>query len=199
MPTPVRPQSLRTRLRTVVPGGDGEAGRHSLDVVLEGAGEGLVEVVQVEQQHPFGRREPAEVREVGIPAQLGLQPRRRRVLQIGGHDLGGTPVEGERRHHHPTVTHGDQVWLPREVLFRQQRYRVGPARGRLPTSVTRRGDPSPRRLAPCSALFDAWMGYLRRVSHVPPPVTLHVVCAGPATPGSAPSRLADGRKASDPS
>jgi hypothetical protein len=42
------------RGEAVVLGGDGEAGRQPLDVVLERPREGLVEVVHVEQQPPLG-------------------------------------------------------------------------------------------------------------------------------------------------
>ena len=52
-----RRQRSRPALRVgeaVVAGGDGEAGRHALHVVLERARERLVEVVEVEQQHPLG-------------------------------------------------------------------------------------------------------------------------------------------------
>jgi hypothetical protein len=42
------------RGESVVAGGDGEAGRHPLQVVLEGARQGLVEVVEAEHQLPLG-------------------------------------------------------------------------------------------------------------------------------------------------
>jgi hypothetical protein len=56
------------------PGRDLEAGDQPLDVPFEGTGVGLVEVVDVELQRPFGRREPAEVGEVRVTARLDAQP-----------------------------------------------------------------------------------------------------------------------------
>ena len=110
------------RLReSVVLRSDQEACGHPLDVVLEWAGQRLVEVVQIEQQPAFGRGERTEVRQVSVPAQLHRQTRPRRVLEVGGHDPRGTAVEGERRNHHPTVTHRDEVGLARLVLLLQQK------------------------------------------------------------------------------
>ena len=130
---------------------DREARRHPLHVVLERARQRLVEVVQVEQQRPLGRREHTEVRQMRVAAELNRQAGPRRVLQVGGHDLGRAPVEGERRDHHPPVTHRHQVRLAGRVLLLEQRDRVGAVRGRLPTRVARR-----RYLLPCflSPSFD---------------------------------------------
>ena len=78
---PHRRQRRRMRVRLgepVVAGRDGEARRHPLHVVLERPRQRLVEVVQVEQQPPLGRGERAEVRQVRVAAQLGLQPGHRR-------------------------------------------------------------------------------------------------------------------------
>jgi hypothetical protein len=66
----------------------GPPGRHPLDVVFERSGEGLVEVVQIEQQPPLGRGEQPEVRQMSVTAQLHLEAGGRGVLQVGGHDLG---------------------------------------------------------------------------------------------------------------
>jgi hypothetical protein len=70
-----RPQRGRLGVglgEAVVLSRDGEAGRQPLDVVLERPREGLVEVVEVEQQPPLGRGEDPEVGEVGVAAQLHL-------------------------------------------------------------------------------------------------------------------------------
>ena len=60
---------------------DREARREALDVVLERARQRLVEVVEVEQQLPLRRGERAEVRQVGVAAQLDLQAGPRGVLR----------------------------------------------------------------------------------------------------------------------
>ena len=104
---------------------DREARRHALHVVLERARQRLVEVVQVEQQDSLGRREQTEVRQMSIAAELNHQAGPGRVLQVGGHDLGRAPIEGERRHHHPPVAYRHEVRLTRRVLLLEQRDRVG--------------------------------------------------------------------------
>ena len=123
----------------VVPGGDGEAGGHPFHVVLERPGQGLVEIVQVEQQSPLRGGEHPEVRQVRVPAQLAGQPRGRGAGQVGGHDLRRAPVEGERGHHHPAVPDRDQVRLPGGVLLLQQRDRVRPVDRRHPPACGRGG------------------------------------------------------------
>ena len=55
--------------------GDGTAGHEALEVPLERARQCLVEVVDAEHEPPVGRLEPAEVGEMGVPAQLHLQAR----------------------------------------------------------------------------------------------------------------------------
>ena len=127
---------------------DREARRHALHVVLERPRQRLVEVVQVEHQRPFRRRVHTEVRQVRVTAQLDVQTRRRRVLQIRGHDLGRAPIERERRHHHAAVTHRHQVRLPRDVLLLQQRNRIGTVRRRAPTPYDPTEPPARVRSSP---------------------------------------------------
>ena len=59
------------RLHAAIAPGHLDAGGQPLHVPLPGPGEGLVEVVHVKQHRAFGRGEPPEVEQVGIPAQLG--------------------------------------------------------------------------------------------------------------------------------
>jgi hypothetical protein len=66
------------RGETAEPTHDLKAGRHPLDVPLPRAGQGLVEIVDVEQHPPLRRPEQPEVRQVRIPAQLDGDPRHRR-------------------------------------------------------------------------------------------------------------------------
>ena len=70
VPVVVRAEAAR-------PPGDDEAGGQPLEVELERAAERLVEVVDVEQQVAFGRREQAEVDEVRVAAELDLDARAR--------------------------------------------------------------------------------------------------------------------------
>ena len=64
---------------------DLDARSEALHVPFPGAGKCLVEVVDVEQDLSLGRAEEAEVRQVGIAAQLDVDARARRRRQVGGH------------------------------------------------------------------------------------------------------------------
>ena len=95
--------------------------------------------------------------QVGIPTQLHLQPRGRGGGQVGGHDLGRAPVEGERRDQHAAVADRDQVGLAGGVLLLQQPHRVGPVAGRRPAVVAGQRRPLARLLAPGPPFLDARM------------------------------------------
>ena len=82
------------------------------------------------------------------PQSWMVEPGPRRVPQVGGHDLGGAAVEGERRHHHPTVADRHQVRLAGRVLLLEQGHRIGPVRRRRPHRVAGPGSP---RVPPCPA------------------------------------------------
>ncbi len=57
-------------LELVVAAGDDEARGEPLDIPFPGSRQGLVEIVHVENQMPFRRRENAEVHQVTISAEL---------------------------------------------------------------------------------------------------------------------------------
>ena len=133
---------------------DLEAGREPLHVPLPRAGERLVEVVDVEQHLPLGRAEQAEVRQVGVTAQLHGDPAYRGRRQVGRHDQRGAPVEGERRDQHPPVADRDQVGYPARRLLFEQRDRIGAVRSGLPSSVTRPWCLLARGQAPGDSLVD---------------------------------------------
>ena len=114
----------------VVPAGHDQAGGQPLDIPLERARQGLVEVVDVEYQVPLGRRERAEIRQVGVTAHLHPKPGGGRVGQVRGHRQRRAPVVGERGHQHPPVPDRHQFRYPRRRLAQQQPDRV-PSLGRL--------------------------------------------------------------------
>jgi hypothetical protein len=147
----------RWRKTPVVAASDGEARRHPLHVVLERPRQRLVEVVQIEQQPPFGRGEQPEIRQMGIPAQLRVQASHRRVRQIRRHDLGCAPVERERRDHHPAMTDRHQIQLAGAVLLLQETDWVRAVRGRAPLRVARYRRPIPGLQALGPAFVDARM------------------------------------------
>ncbi len=66
--------------------------------------------------------------------------------EVGCHQQRGAAVERERRDHHASVTHGDEVRHPRLGLLLQQRDRVGAVVGRRPLGLARS-----RRANPCRA------------------------------------------------
>ena len=66
---PSRSASPKPRSRA----GDLDARGQALDVPLERAGKRLVEVVEVEDEVALGRREAAEVREMGVTAELHVE------------------------------------------------------------------------------------------------------------------------------
>ena len=98
---------------------DHEARGEALHIPFEGAGQCLVEVVEIEHQSPLRRAEHAEVREVGVTAELHRQPGMRHRCQIGRHDRSGAPKEREGRDRHPPVTHRHQCGKAGGVLRRQ--------------------------------------------------------------------------------
>src|SRR5215204_2565843 len=82
--------------KSVLPSRYDQARCQSLDIPFEWAGQGLVKVIDVEHQATLRRGVRAEVRQVGIAAQLSSQPWRRRPLEIRSHDQCCTAVERER-------------------------------------------------------------------------------------------------------
>ena len=97
-----------------------------------GPRQGLVEIVEVEDQVALGRGEHAEVAQVGVPAGLDVQSGAGRGGQVRGHDEGRAPVEGERGHQHPAVPDGHQLLHPRHGLALEELHRIGSRRERLP-------------------------------------------------------------------
>ena len=141
--------------------GHGEAGDEPLQIPLERARQRLVEVVHVEDEPPVGRRVGAEVRQVRVAAQLGVQARPRRAGEVGGHEVRGAAVEGERRDEHPPVADRHELGHARLRLLLEQGDRVGAIRGRLPRRVSLPRHLRARGLAAC-ATRSATVGVLHR-------------------------------------
>ena len=123
------------RIEAAIAPCDGEAGDEPFDVPLERAGERLVEVVDAEHHSPVGRGEAAEIRQVGVAAELRVKGRPRACREVRGHQIGGAAVEGERRDEHPAVADRDELGNARLRLFLEQLYRVGAVEGRLPLAM----------------------------------------------------------------
>jgi hypothetical protein len=82
-------------LRACLAAGEDEAGGHALDVPLERAADGLVEVVNVEEEVTVGRGEGAEVADVRVAAELGEDAGVLAEREIVGHDGHGAAEEAE--------------------------------------------------------------------------------------------------------
>ena len=112
------------------PPGDDEARGEPLHVPLERAGEGLVEVVEVEHERPLWRAVDAELGQVRVTAQLDPQVGPGRRAQVGGHHSGRPAIERERRDGHPAVADRQQHLDPARPLGLEDRDRVRPVRAR---------------------------------------------------------------------
>jgi hypothetical protein len=142
-------------LEAVGLGRDHHARREALDVPLPGPGERFVKVVDVEDEPTFGRGEDAEVRDVGVAAELSDEAGARRQREVGGHDLRRAAVEGERRGEHPAEADRDELLHARRVLALEELDRVGALRRRVEGGVALARDVEAGGLAAGGALGGA--------------------------------------------
>ena len=163
---------------------DLEAGDEPLEVPLERAGKGLVEVVDAEDQAAVRRREHAEVRQVRVAAELDVEPGARPGGEVRRHQVRGAAVEGERRHQHPPVADRHELGNAGAALRLEQLDGIGPVVGRLPLAVHAAADLRPRRLAGCGALVHREVLYLARGGS---PGTGAIAAVGGGLVGLAPS------------
>ena len=103
---------------------DLEARREPLDIPLERAGKRLVEVVQVEDEIALRGGEAAEVREVGVAAELHLEAARRQAREVVRHHRRGAAEEGEGRDEHAAVPDRQELRDARRGLLLEKRHRV---------------------------------------------------------------------------
>ena len=87
--------SAEARLRARLAPGKQETGGEALDVPLEWAADGLVEVVDVEDEAAIGRGEGTEVADVGVAAELGVDAGVGAEGEIAGHDGHRSAKESE--------------------------------------------------------------------------------------------------------
>ena len=122
-------------LEAIVARSDGEAGRQPLDVPLERRRQRLIEVVDIEDQAPVGRRVHAEIQQVRVPAGLHPDIRCRRVREIPCHRRGSAAEIGKRRGDHAPVADRYQIRHPGLGLLLENGDRVWPVRRRRPLRV----------------------------------------------------------------
>jgi hypothetical protein len=140
------------RLDPVPPRCHHKTGGKTLDVPLERAGKGLVEVAQVEGQVPLRRGPQSEVQHVSVPAQLHRQPAVQLAGEVGSHDRRGAPVVIPRRGRHPLMPDGNQLRDPDLVLRLDRLQRVMPTVCLRPGPQRSPADPLPGRLPRCAPL-----------------------------------------------
>src|SRR5215212_9456454 len=122
--------------------------------------QGLVEVVEVEEQGALRGGVRTEVQEVGVAAELGLDAGLRGAREIVGHDDGRSPQERERGGHHTRVADRQELLNPVPRLRLQEVYRVRPIWRRCPLRVAAPGD-SPTRGSPVLVMLLVARGRLR--------------------------------------
>jgi hypothetical protein len=126
-------------LDAVLPGRHHQAGGQAGHVPLEGPGQGLVEVAQVEVEIALRRGPQAEVQDVRVTAELDLDAAVRPGGQVGRHDGGGAPVEVPRRERHALVPEGGELGKPDLVLGQDPVDGVVPAVPLVPVPQSARG------------------------------------------------------------
>ena len=115
-----------------------KAGGHSLDIPLEGAADGLVEIVEVEYEATVGSCEGTEVADVGVTAELRVNAGVGTEREITGHYGDGATEEAEGRAGHPLVFDGDERGNTAAHRLGHQGERAGVAalsRGGVPAGV----------------------------------------------------------------
>ena len=87
--------TARARVPALAPG-QHNARRHALDVPFPRPANGLIEIVEIENQRPIRRRERSQILHMRVTAQLHRQSRMRQPSQIRRHDRNRTAKERER-------------------------------------------------------------------------------------------------------
>ena len=142
----------------VVATGDHEARRETLEVPFPGCREGLIEVVDGEDDLPLRGGETPEVDQVGVSAALHADAGRRSARQIHRHGDRRAPVEGEGRQDHAPVAKGKEFGEAPLVGLQHQADRVGPIGGGLPGRMRGAWALLTQALAHCIAFRPRRMG-----------------------------------------
>ena len=143
-----RPTSRAEHLEAEPPGAERST--------VEGPGQRLVEVAQVEGQVPLGRRPEAEVQDVGITAELDLEPGVLGRGEVGGHDRRGPAVEVPGCGRHASVADGDQLRDAVVTLGHDDlQCVVGAPPDRVPPAEGPAANPGPRRTTGVPPLINA--------------------------------------------
>lgn len=150
-----------------LPAREDQGGGEPLEVPLPGAVHRLVEVVQVDDQVAAGVAVQAEVRRVGVAADLGADPGHRGAGEVVRHEARRAAQEGERCGRHPPHPQRGQLGdaAPARLLDRLHRAGTGDVEVQRGMGGTR--DALPQCLA--LLLGRALHGPLREATHQGPP------------------------------
>ena len=91
------------------PAREDEAGGETLDVVLERATDGFVEVIDVEDEATVGSGKGSEVEDVGVAAELCGDASIGMAGEVGGHDGDGAAKEAEGAGGHALILDGNET------------------------------------------------------------------------------------------
>ena len=119
----------------IVATSDHEARRETLEVPFPGCREGLIEVVDGEDDLPLRGGEATEVNQVAVSAALHADAGGRSGRQIGRHGERRASVKGEGRQNHAPVAKGKEFGDAPLVGLQHQADRLGPIGGGLPGRV----------------------------------------------------------------
>ena len=124
-------------VEAAIASGDGQARREPFHIPLERAWQGLVEVVDAEDEPPVGRGEHPEVGQMRVAAELNEQSGPGTVGEVRRHNVGRPAEERERRHKHASVSDRHELRQARLRLLLEQGDRIRPVAQRLPVAVCR--------------------------------------------------------------
>ncbi len=127
--------------------GEDEAGGHAFDVPLEGAADGLVEVVEVEDEAAVGGGEGAEVADVGVAAELGMDAGVGAEREVVRHHGNRAAEVSEGRKRHAIGLDADEGGDATAHGLGEQLQGVGAAEFWLPSGVAGAGHLAAMRLA----------------------------------------------------
>ncbi len=120
--------------------GEEDAGSEPLEVPLEGAADGFVEVVDVEDEFGVDTGVGAEIADVGVAAELGDDAGIGLEGEVIGHDRHGSAKEAEGRGGHEPVAEIEQARKTAVHGTAEQIQRIVTAELRIPVAMLRAGE-----------------------------------------------------------
>ncbi|MNL30216.1 hypothetical protein D3C87_1519390 [compost metagenome] len=116
-------------------GGDGGAGRQTLEVPLEWRRQRFVEIVDIEDHVALWRGEPPEVHEVRVPTRLHADTTGRCGAEVRRHDGRPASIEGKRGGRHAAESDGYQLEDPPLIRCLQALHGIDAVWRGMPTGL----------------------------------------------------------------